>query len=35
MSPTAIGSHIVENYTAREPILAYSPVFICFTNNRF
>lgn len=36
MESTTIGSfefntHVVENYTAREPISAYSPVFICTT----
>jgi hypothetical protein len=36
MSSTVIGSfefnsHIVENYIAREPISAYSPVFMCVT----
>ena len=31
MSSTKIGSHIIDNYTAREPISAYSPVFMCVT----
>lgn len=31
MSSTAIGSHIIEKYIAREHISAYSPVFMCVT----